>query len=185
MTAVQRYLTSAMSDRELKAVYSLLWQIWPGRSSFEEAFAGFKNQISENTRNVADRLRFVIWRGNRAIAHAAIFAREVHTYRGSICLGALAGVWTHPDYRRHGFGAQVVQAAFELVDDGTFPVSLWMTTVPGFYEKLGARIIQNTWINTHNTENQRADPWPDEQKMIYPASYDWPGGQIDLNGPVY
>ena len=119
------------------------------------------------------------------MAHASLFAREVHTEFGSIRLGAQSSVCTHVDYRRRGFGAQVVRAAFDLVDNGTFPVALWMTTIPVFYEKLEARIIHNNWINSQNTENPKADPWPDEQKMISPASYAWPTGQIDLNGSAY
>lgn len=185
MTIVQCYLTSAMSDWELKAVFTLLWQIWPGQNSFEEALAKFKKNVPLYARGRSDGHRFAIWEGERVIAHANIFAREVYTERGSIRLGALSAVCTHPEFRNQGLGAQVVRAAFDLIDDSTFPVSLWMTTVPGFYEKLGARIVENPWINCQNTENPTADPWPDEQKMIYPAGYDWPAGQIDLNGPPY
>jgi hypothetical protein len=79
----------------------------------------------------------------------------------------------------------VVRAVFNLVDRGKFPVSLWMTTVPKFYEILGARLLDNTWVNSHSSDDPKADPWPDELKMIYPAGYAWPDGQIDLNGPVY
>ena len=186
MTLVQRYLTSEMRDQDLKAVFTLLWHTWPwDNSSFEEAYANFKRNIPVNASNGSDRHRFVVWEGDQVIAHAGIFVREVRTERGSIALGALTGVCTHADYRMRGLGKQVVRAAFDLVDDGVFPVSLWMTTVPGFYEKLGARVIENTWVNTQNTENPTADPWPDEQKMIYSASYDWPAGQIELNGPAY
>lgn len=185
MIPVQSYLTSTMNDQELRAVYSLLWKVWPGQNSFEEAFARFKNKVVEKNTDVVDRLRFVVWKDNQIVAHASIFAREVHTDHRSIRLGGLAAVCTYPDYRKRGFGAQVVRAAFELIDHGTFPVALWMTTVPDFYKKLGARIIENTWVNTKNIEDPKTDPWPDEEKMIYPASYTWPTGQIDLNGPTY
>ena len=185
MTTVQSYLTSIMSDQELRAVFTLLWQTWAWHDSFEKAFVDFKKKIPEYVRLGTDSHRFVIWEGEQIVAHASLFAREVHTEHGSICLGALSAVCTHMDYRKQGFGAQVVRAAFELVDNGTFPVSLWMTTVPGFYEKLGACIIQNSWVNSQNTDDPTADPWPDEQKMVYPARYAWPSGQIDLNGAAY
>jgi GNAT superfamily N-acetyltransferase len=185
MTAVQSYLTSAMSDQELRAVFTLLWETWGWHGSFEEAFVNFKKNISEYVRLGTDGHRFVIWEGEQIVAHANLFAREVHTERGSIRLGALSAVCTHVDYRRRGLGTQVVRAAFDLVDHCIFPVALWMTTIPVFYEKLGARIIENSWINTQNTENPKADPWPEELKMIYPASYAWPAGQIDLKGPDY
>ena len=185
MSGVKGYLTSTMSDGDLKAVYTLLRQVWPGRNSFDEAFENFKKNIPVYARHGSDGHRFVIWEGDRVIAHANIFAREVHTERGSIRLGALSAVCAHPDYRKQGLGARVVRAAFKLIDNGVFPVSLWMTTVPIFYEKLGARIVENTWANSQNTEDPTTDPWPAEQKMIYPASYAWPAGQIDLNGSAY
>lgn len=185
MNAVHSYMTSTMSEQELRAVFALLWQIWPGKNSFEEAFANFKKSIPEYARRGTDSHRFVIWEGEQVVAHANIFPREVHTKRGSIRLGALSAVCTHTNYRGRRFGAQVVRAAFDLVDNGTFPVALWMATVPIFYEKLGARIIQSSWINTKNAEDQNTDPWPDVQKMIYPANYAWPAGQIDLNGSAY
>jgi hypothetical protein len=72
-----------------------------------------------------------------------------------------------------------------MVDQRKFPVSLWMTTTPVFYEKVGGKVIKNTWINTYNTKNPNADPWPSEFKMIYPANYSWPAGEIDLNGPTF
>jgi len=185
MTRIQRYLTSEMSDQELKAVFDILWQTWTWKNPYEVAYLNFKSKALENARIGSDRLRFVVWEGNQVIAHAGIFAREVHTEHRSIRLGALTAVCTHSDYRIQGFGAKVVRAALKLVDNGTFPVSLWMTTVPEFYKKLGARIVENTWSNSQNTENPTADPWPDEQKMIYPANYAWPTGRIDLNGPAY
>ncbi|NJN44465.1 MAG: GNAT family N-acetyltransferase [Anaerolineae bacterium] len=114
-----------------------------------------------------------------------MFAREIHTKSGTLGVGALSGVCTHEQYRSRGFAAQTVRAAFARVDQGLYPVSLWMTTVPGFYEKLGARVIHSTWVNGKNPDNPTADPWPDEVKMIYPASYPWSEGVMDLNGGVY
>jgi predicted GNAT family acetyltransferase len=185
MTTVRSYLTSEMTDRELRAVCTLLWKTWSWKDSFTESLVGFKSNIQEHAKNRADRLRFVIWDGDQIVSHAAIFAREVHTENGTLRLGALTGVCTHADYRGSRLGSCVVRAAFGLVDQGKYPAALWMTTVPEFYKKLGARLVDNVWVNSYNIKNPKADPWPDEQKMIYPASYIWPAGQIDLNGPVY
>lgn len=174
-----------MKEEELRAVCTLIWQTWPWHHSFEEAFLDFKKNIPANAINGTDRLRFVVYDEALVVAHASIFPRTIHTEQGSMLVGALSGVCTHDKYRRQGLGAHVVRAAFERVDQGEFPVSLWMTNIPTFYEKLGGRIIKNTWINTHNTTQPDIDPWPDELKMIYPANHKWPDGVIDLNGSVY
>ena len=185
MTTVHTYLPSEITERELRAVCKLVWQTWTWKDSLEEAFAEFKSNTLESARKGEGRQRFIVWEGDQVVAHAAIFSREVHTKHGTLRLGALTGVCAHADYRGHRLGSRVVRAAFDLVDQGEFSVILWQTTVPKFYEKLGARIVDNTWVNSHNAENPKADPWPDELKMIYPADYAWPDGQIDLNGPVY
>jgi hypothetical protein len=78
----------------------------------------------------------------------------------------------------------MAQAAFNLVDDGTFPFSLFQTTVDvkAFYERLGAMEIHNRFINSA-AEDPTASPWWSPVVMRYPAKPGWPEGQIDLRGP--
>ena len=52
-------------------------------------------------------------------------------------------------------------------------------------EKLGARCVSNRFVNSTNTEAPEANPWWDEHVMIFPDTYDWPDGTIDLPGPGY
>ena len=96
----------------------------------------------------------------------------------------LAGVKTHPDFRLQGLGARVVRATLAYVDDGTFPLSLFQTNVPGFYEKLGARLVDNRFVNSLAADPQ-GRPWWSGHTMIYPAGADWPDGEIDLVGPAW
>jgi predicted N-acetyltransferase YhbS len=72
------------------------------------------------------------------VAEAEGFSREVVPEGGNpLRLLALASVCTHPDDRGQGLGERVVKAVLRRVDDGEFPVALWQTGVPDFYEKLG------------------------------------------------
>ncbi len=186
MPLVHAYYPEQLSDRQRLALVDLFLHTWPmADASNEEVMARFNPSAQQETDTEIRLIRFIIWDDEVAVAHTGIFEREVHTAHGTLHVGALSGVCTRREYQGRGYGAATVRAAFELVEQGVYPVSLWMTTVPGFYEKLGARIVQNTWVNHQNPDTPTADPWPDEVKMIYPALYTWPEGPIDLNGPAY
>lgn len=186
MTLVHAYHPEQLSDRQRLALVDLFLHTWPkADASNEEVIARFDPSAQRETDTKINLQRFIIWDNEVAVAHTGIFTREIHTARGPLQVGALSGVCTRREYQGRGYGAATVSAAFELVTQEMYPVALWMTTVPGFYEKLGARLVQNTWVNRQNPETPTADPWPDEVKMIYPAHYPWPEGPIDLNGPAY
>ena len=100
---------------------------------------------------------------------------------------ALGGVCTHPEKRGLGLGAAVVRAAFSRVDNGSFPVSVFQTPVVDFYKGLGAAVCENNrWVDRKNEADPTAHPWvPGETLMYYPATFDWPSGEIDINGGQY
>jgi GNAT superfamily N-acetyltransferase len=107
------------------------------------------------------------------------------TEAGELPVMALSGVCVAEPFRGLGIGAALVRSAFERVDQGEFPVSLFQTTVPDFYRKLGAVAVDNVFRNSRNEADPEASPWGDEEIMIYPRHFDWPKGIIDLNGPGY
>ena len=78
----------------------------------------------------------------------------------------------------------MAKAAFDLVDNGTYPFSLFQTTenVKSFYEQLGAVRIHNRFINS-TAEDPVANPFWSPVIMRYPAKPGWPDGEIDLKGP--
>jgi hypothetical protein len=80
----------------------------------------------------------------------------------------------------------VVERAFAMVSEGVFQWSLFQTGqgTKAFYEKLGARVVDNRFINS-KSENPSANPWWEPLAMAYPSGPGWPEGQIDLNGPGY
>src|SRR2546426_9716654 len=98
---------------------------------------------------------------------------------------ALSGVCVLSAHRRRGLGAEIVRRTFERIHGGEFGVSLFQTTIPAFYKKLGATLFTNRFVNSRNESHPDANPWHDEWVMIYPRSYSWSQGPIDLNGPGY
>ncbi len=158
------------------AIFETANAIWPpeaGAPSLDETLARWRAQNS---------VHFVIGdRENPVLAHALLFRREIRAPNGVLPIGALATVFVHPDYRGRGWGEAAVRAAFNFLPELGAQVSLFQTGVPHFYEKLGARTVSNRFFNGENPEN----PFWDSCEMIYPASFAWPDGAIDLNGPGY
>jgi hypothetical protein len=97
---------------------------------------------------------------------------------------ALCRVCTDPAVRGRKLGEAVVKSAFGLVDDGTYPFSLFQTTniVQPFYEKLGATIVHNRLFNSLAAD-PAASPFWDPVIMRYAGTGNWPSGDIDTNGP--
>jgi predicted N-acetyltransferase YhbS len=129
---------------------------------------------------------YIIRDGDRLIAHVEISPRTIGTNVGDMTIGALAGVCTAPDVRGRGLGAILVRKAFELVDYGTFPFSLFQNSDSNrlFYEKLGARVIDNRIVNSLG-EDPLKNPFWAQLAMVYPAAKPWPPGEVDLRGPGY
>jgi hypothetical protein len=92
----------------------------------------------------------------------------------------------HPDYRGRGLGSAVVGSAFGLVDEGLFEAALFQTrrAVQPFYERLGAGIADNRFVNSLGEDPER-NPFWNEVVLRYPASAPWPEGTIDLMGLAY
>ena len=82
-------------------------------------------------------------------------------------------------------GRNVAGWAFEKAGQPGLEVVLFQTGVPEFYEKLGARCVSNRFVNSTNSAAPEANQWWNEHVMIYPNSFDWPDGTIDLLGPGY
>jgi predicted N-acetyltransferase YhbS len=119
------------------------------------------------------------------VAHGLTFERPVITGAGEISVMALSGVCVLPNYQGKRLGAEIVRRAFGRLHGGEFEVSLFQTTIPAFYEKLGAISVTNRFVNSRNKTHPDTNPWHDPWVMIYPRSHSWPQGQIDLNGPDY
>lgn len=132
---------------------------------------------------------FVIWedRGRRrALAHALTFERVVYGQDGALTVAALAAVCVDRALHGRGLGARVTAAALADVARNPDVVgALFQTGVPGFYEKLGCRVVDNRFVDRLTALDPEADAFWDRCAMVYPADLAWPAGVIDLGGPGF
>ena len=175
-----------ITESDARAIAELLVAIWPklGRtveSRTEEMLYQWKNYSGPETEHARS---FVVREGDRVVAHAGIEPRTIGTSEGDITVLALARVCTDPAVRGRKLGQAVVRAAFDLVGDGSFPFALFQTreAVRPFYERLGAAIVDNRFLNSLAADPS-ANPFWDKVIMRYPAGPSWPSGEIDLRGP--
>jgi GNAT superfamily N-acetyltransferase len=167
---------SAGQKAALEHLESLVWPPQPGIPGPE------MDPIAERRARIA---AIVSGPGGSILAHAELFTRTMACEGQAFEVSCLAGVCTHPDWRGRGLGALVVRQLFELIDKGERPAALWQTRVSAFYEKLGARLVQNRIVNSRHPEDRGKCPFWDPQHMIYPATARWPVGTIDLCGLGY
>ena len=173
-------------EPQAREIAELLVAIWPrpGRT-VETRTAEILGQWKNYQGPAAEYPRsFMVREGGRIIAHSQADARTIRTTAGEIKILALCRVCTDPIVRGQKLGRAMVEAAFKLVDDGTYPFALFQTkdTVRPFYEKLGSVVATNRFFNSHAAD-PAAIPWWDPVIMRYPSTGDWPTGDIDINGP--
>jgi predicted N-acetyltransferase YhbS len=175
-----------INEADARAIAKLIVSIWPKIGRTVETFTAevltqwrdYRGPEDEHPRS------FLIREAGRVVAHSSAYPRTIGTANGDMTVLALARVCTDPVVRGQKLGEAVVRATFGLVDHGPFPFALFQTTteVRPFYERLGAIAIDNTFVNSLS-EDQKADPFWAEIRMRYPATGDWPTGEIDLRGP--
>ncbi len=132
-------------------------------------------------------LHMVIEQGT-VIALARTFERIIGTQAGKLSILALSGVVVEENRRGQGLGRAVVQAAMERVDHDVFSFSLFQTEHKnqGFYEGLGAMVVNNPVINSLAQPGDRMPSFnPGELAVVYPNKPGWPSGTIDLLGSGY
>lgn len=185
MLPVQLIPESELTGDQIAAIVTLTNSVWPKEGlSLQQRIDELQSAVGSGEREPLNPIRFVVWDGKMAVAHAQVFDRTIQTVDGqSVNILALASVCSDANFRGQGLGAAVVKAAFEQIDQSR-PVSLFQTGVPDFYRKFGGRIIDNRFVN-RLAEASDANPWWDKHVMIVPASFAWPEGTIDLNGSGY
>ena len=138
---VQSFDARDLTPDEALAIAELIVKVWPK----PEKDAHFRQQQLlamgrdfHGPDSQAPR-SFVIHADGAVIAHAAVIPRTIGTSRGALTIAGLCRVCSDPAYRGQGLGEKVVRAAFQPVDEGIFPFSLFQTTPPvaKFYERFG------------------------------------------------
>ena len=188
MSAVPHLLTE-ISAEDARAAGELIAATWPKEECGAAERAEQLLQIGrdyQGPESLAPR-SMLVHEGDRVIAHALAFARQVRIGDWEPTVLALAMVATDREQRGKGLGAMVVKACFDLVDEGIFPCSLFQTSFPveKFYERLGATRVENQIVNSLHSEDPQSNPFWDDLVMRYPAKADWPEGKVDLLGAGY
>jgi predicted GNAT family N-acyltransferase len=175
----------SIGEPDARSIAELIVSIWPKLDRTVDKFtADILTQWKDYDGPESQHPRsFLIREGGRVVAHSSAYPRTIATPKGEITVLALARVCTDPVVRGRKLGDAVVRASFALVDQNTFPFALFQTTreVRPFYERLGAVAIDNTFVNSL-APDPKANPFWAEVPMRYPATGDWPTGEIDLRG---
>jgi len=177
-----------ISDADALEIAELLVQVWP---KSVKTVAIRQRQLMElgqkHDRHAEPApLSFMIRESGLLIAHSAVLPRSIGTSAGDLEIAGLTRVCTAPQQRGRGLGQLIVRPVFDLVDSGVYQFSLFQTAqeVRPFYEKLGARVVENAIVNSLDTDHQESPFW-DKVIMRYPGGGSWPEGEIDLRGPGY
>ncbi len=177
---IEKIPTESLNPEQEAAVRGLTTSVWPVPAPL----------MVERMKDCApgdDRrhLHFLGWSGDALVANAHIFERTIRAGESPLPITALASVCTRADQRGSGFGRTIIEAVFAEMDAGRYPVCLFQTGVPGFYEKLGARRVESTFVNSRNPVMPQTNPFWDDIQMIYPGQGPWPDCVFDLCGPAY
>lgn len=172
-------VSEALSRDEILRIEQLVKATWPDPkiSSFtdDDLLLDFKQRSSGRT-------SYLFYEQDMFVGYAETFPRSIETTQGPIDCLALATVCVKNEQRGKGIGAQIVQHIFQCIPSGDTRVCLFQTGVPEFYEKLNCKRIDNQFINSNNETNPDANPFWDPYVMIYPKSFNWPQGSVDLRG---
>lgn len=160
---------------------ALEYATWPEKPPSQKSKA---EQIA-TYRNRSEGRQAFFAQGEKLLGYAEIFPRTIHTESGSLEVMALGSVCVDLESRGSGLGRKIVEACFRAIDKSSIPVCLFQTGVPGFYEKLNCRLVHNRFVNKTSLDDPDKNPFWDDYTMVYPASYSWPKGNIDLNGKGY
>lgn len=171
-----------LSHNQIKQINDLTDSTWPrtkpaGKTE-EERKQLFLNRNPNKT-------CFLGLENERLVSYCEIFNHTLNTSKGALNIVGLASVCVDPTLRGKGLGAKIVQAAFREVDKSGAKVSFFQTGVPKFYSLLNCKEVNNKIINSLNSESPDLNPFWEDHAMVYPATFEWPEGTIDLMGAGY
>ena len=163
-------------------VVSLIGRVWPEWSDDVSIMAqGLVNTMHEDPTFQV----LVAWHREHIVGQVQLFQRVLQTPKGQIPVLAMSGLCCDPRLVRRGIGATLLERAFEEVDLSHYPICLFQTDDPQYFEAKGAVQIENRFTNRRNRKNPSSNPWRMKSVMIYPNWNEWPGGDIDLNGAPF
>jgi predicted N-acetyltransferase YhbS len=136
----------AARRRELPATYDLLERCFPEapRSLF----------VQQTEHDATFRLRHgrVAEVDGRVVAYVRIFSRTMLVRGVPVAAGGIGSVATHPDARRGGMASALLRDAIDVMRRDGMAVSFLFTGNPGFYERLGYRVVLQPWVEADGAE---------------------------------
>ncbi len=170
-----------LTKSQIVAINQLMDSTWPEnatQTSEEDKVKEFYDRFPAKTCHCVYEDKVLIGYAESFPIHIKIVNKEADILGiGSVCV--------NPDFRGKGLGAKLVKAAFDRIDNDEYPLCLFQTAVPDFYSKLNCKLIDNQFINSKNSKSPKANPFWDDHVMIYPSTFLWPSGVIDLLRPGF
>jgi ribosomal protein S18 acetylase RimI-like enzyme len=163
MLTLMRRENATLLREEIVAIVALLNAIWPNKEktlselaeTFLERHFGYLTAYPSISR---PSVRYLDWSDDQLVGHAFTFERPIASDSAEFSVMALSGVCVAPSYRRKGIGTDLARNALHRIDEGEFQVSLFQTQVPGFYQRLGAVVVGNRFVNSRS-HTPDASPW--------------------------
>jgi GNAT superfamily N-acetyltransferase len=87
----------------------------------------------------------VIAREGQIVTSVGIYSTPVRTPRGTLLVGGINAMATHPDYRRHGLGAAVLADAEAKMRADGHQIGLLGTRIQDWYRKMGWETAGQRW----------------------------------------
>lgn len=110
--------------------------------SFDEAAPGFFRAQTERDSTFRLRHGRVAVDGDHVVGYVRIFARTMLVRGRPVKAGGIGSVATHPDARRDGIATALLRDAIEQMRRAGMQASFLFTGIPGFYERLGWRVVR-------------------------------------------
>jgi predicted N-acetyltransferase YhbS len=81
------------------------------------------------------------------LSHAAVWPRELIVDGRRLKLGVITLVATHPEFRRRGYAARLMEDLHETMRDEQYDLGILWTGVPDFYRRLGwEAVVPQGWL---------------------------------------
>lgn len=114
---------------------------------FDEAAPGFFAAQTEHDSTFRLRHARVAVVGGRIAGYVRIFARRMGVASLAVEAGGIGSVATRPDLQGRGIATALLADAVARMRDERMDVSFLFTGIPGFYERLGYRIVRQPEIS--------------------------------------
>ena len=148
---------------DLPAIYRLLAEAFP------EAPHLFVPQTEHDPTFRFRHARVAIVDG-RVVAYVRTFARRMLVRGVPLSAGGIGSVATSPDVRNSGYATLLLEDANREMERDGMAISFLFTGIPGFYERLGYRVVPEPYFEMSRAEVARSlDAHRHEVRAIRPA----------------